>query len=255
MLRALIFDVDGTLADTESAHREAFNEAFSEARLSWHWDENLYTNLLEVSGGKERIQHFWRGIDPEAAMSRTGTDSIARMHANKTRIYDAKVSGGRLPLRPGVLRLIHEAIQQRVPLAIATTTTPANIDALLRTPLGTGWRDYFAVIADAATAPRKKPDPQAYEQVLQSLNLPAADCLALEDSQNGLRAAHAANIPAIVTPTAFTRMQDFGHALLVLPHFGDPEEPMTQWIAGLSHRWVDLAALRSWHDGMLFESA
>ena len=255
MLRALIFDVDGTLADTESAHREAFNEAFAEAGLSWHWDEDLYAQLLEVSGGKERIQHFWRGIDPDTAMSLTGGDSIARLHASKTRIYDAKVSGGRLPLRPGVLRLIHEAIQQRIPLAIATTTTPANIDALLRTPLGTGWRDYFAAIADAATAPRKKPDPQAYEQVLQSLNLPAADCLALEDSQNGLRAARAAAIPAIVTPTAFTRMQDFGDALLVVPHLGDPEQPMTQWIAGLSHRWVDLAALRSWHDGMLFESA
>jgi HAD superfamily hydrolase (TIGR01509 family) len=255
MLRAIIFDVDGTLADTESAHREAFNEAFAEANLPWQWDEDLYTNLLEVSGGKERIQHFWRGLDPDAAMSRSGGETIARLHASKTRIYDAKVSGGRLPLRPGVLRLINEATQQRIPIAIATTTTPANIDALLRTPLGAGWRDYFAAIADAATAPRKKPDPQAYEQVLQSLNLSAADCLALEDSQNGLRAARAAAIPAIITPTAFTRMQDFGDAFLVLPHLGDPEQPMTQWIAGLSQRWVDIAALRSWHDGMLFESA
>jgi HAD superfamily hydrolase (TIGR01509 family) len=255
MLRAIIFDVDGTLADTESAHREAFNEAFSEASLPWHWDEDLYTKLLDVSGGKERIEHFWRGLDADAATSRSAGDSIARLHASKTRIYDAKVSGGRLPLRPGVLRLIHEATQQRIPIAIATTTTPANIDALLRTPLGVGWRNYFAAIADAATAPRKKPDPQAYEQVLQTLNLPAADCLALEDSQNGLRAARAAGIPAIITPTAFTRMQDFDDALLVLPHLGDPEQPMTQWIAGLSHRWVDIAALRIWHDGMLFESA
>ena len=255
MLRALIFDVDGTLADTESAHREAFNEAFSEANLSWQWDEDLYTKLLEVSGGKERIRYFWRGLDPDAAMSRHGGDTIARLHTSKTRIYDAKVSGGRLPLRAGVLRLVHEATQHRIPIAIATTTTPANIDALLRTPLGSGWRDYFAAIADAATAPRKKPDPQAYGQVVLSLHLPAADCLALEDSQNGLRAARAAGIPTIVTPTAYTRMQDFGDALLVLPHLGDPEQPMTQWIAGLSHRWVDLAALRSWHDGMLFESA
>jgi HAD superfamily hydrolase (TIGR01509 family) len=223
--------------------------------LQWQWDEELYTKLLEVSGGKERIQHFWRGLDPDAALSRSGFDTIARLHANKTRIYDAKVSGGRLPLRPGVLRLINEATRQRIPIAIATTTTPANIDALLRTPLGTGWRDYFAAIADAATAPNKKPDPQAYEQVLESLNLAAADCLALEDSQNGLRAARAAGIPAIITPTAFTRMQDFGDALLVLPHLGDPDHPLPQWIAGLSHRWVDIAALRSWHDGMLFESA
>lgn len=255
MLGAIIFDVDGTLADTESAHREAFNEAFSEANLPWHWDEDLYTKLLEVSGGKERIQHFWRGLDPDAALSRTGVNTIARLHVNKTRIYDAKVSGGRLPLRPGVLRLINEATEQRIPVAIATTTTPANIDALLRTPLGTGWRDYFTAIADAATAPRKKPDPQAYEQVLQSLNLAASDCLALEDSQNGLLAARAASIPVIITPTAFTRLQDFSNALLVLPHLGDPDQPMTQWIAGLTQRWVDLAALRSWHDGMLFESA
>jgi HAD superfamily hydrolase (TIGR01509 family) len=255
MLRAIIFDVDGTLADTESAHREAFNEAFSEADLSWHWDEDLYTKLLDVSGGKERIQHFWYGLDPDAASSRSGVEAIASLHAAKTRIYDAKVSGGRLSLRPGILRLIHEATHQRVPLAIATTTTPANIDALLRTPLGANWRDYFAAIADAATAPRKKPDAQAYQQVLQTLDLPGADCLALEDSQNGLRAARDAAIPAIITPTTFTRLQDFGDALLVLPHLGDPEQPMTQWIAGLSHRWVDIAALRSWHDGMLFESA
>lgn len=255
MLRALIFDVDGTLADTESAHREAFNEAFLAAKLDWYWDEDLYTQLLDISGGKERILHFWRGFEPHEAQSAGGRESIARLHSEKTRIYEAKISGGRLRLRPGVLRLVHEAAAQRVLLAIATTTTPANIDALLRAPLGAGWRDYFAAVADAATAERKKPDPQAYEQVLQTLKLEAADCLALEDSLNGLRAAREAAIPVIITPTAFTRMQDFSDALLVLPHLGDPDQPMPQWIAGMSHCWVDLAALRSWHGGTLFESA
>jgi HAD superfamily hydrolase (TIGR01509 family) len=255
MLRALVFDVDGTLADTESAHREAFNEAFSAAKLDWHWDEDLYTELLDVSGGKERILHFWSRMDPAESRSARAREVVEQIHAEKTRLYDAKVSGGRLPLRPGVLRLIHEAAEQRLPLAIATTTTPANIDALLRTPLGAHWRDYFAAIADAATAERKKPDPQVYQQVLQTLNLQPADCLALEDSHNGLRSARAAGIPVIVTPTRYTRMQDFSDALLVLPHLGDPQQPMTQWIAGLSHRWVDLTALRCWHDGMLFESA
>ena len=214
---ALIFDVDGTLADTEAAHREAFNEAFVEEGVGWHWSEALYTRLLGVSGGHERLAAYWREVEDGPPPPST----LRRVHAAKTRRYTSKVGLGQVPLRPGVLRLLREAGAAGVLLAIATTTTPANIDALLRAPLGPDWRATFAAVADGATAPLKKPHPQVYLQVLEALGLPAAVCLAFEDSGNGLRAARAAGLPTLVTPTAFTASDDFAGALGVWPDLGD----------------------------------
>lgn len=255
MLNALIFDVDGTLADTETVHREAFNAAFQEAGLDWHWSEALYTRLLSVAGGKERIAHHWQQIDPVRASESTVAATIDRLHAIKTREYEQRVAGGQLALRPGMLRLIQEAHAAGMPLAIATTTTPANVHALLSTPLGANWRDYFVAVCDAGTPGRKKPAPDIYLSALAALHLPAEACLAFEDSENGLRAATAAGIPTLITPTAYTAMQDFDGALLVLPHLGDPDAPMAQRLPGTDQRWADLAALRRWHDGILFEAS
>ena len=154
-----------------------------------------------------------------------------------------------------MLRLIREAHSAKVPMAIASTTTPANIDALLRAPLGSNWRTLFAAVCDASTVKNKKPAPDVYLAALEALALPAADCLAFEDSENGLRAARAAGIPTLVTPTPYTAGHRFDDALLVLPHLGDPDHPMSQHIPGADQRWVDLAALRRWHHGTLFESA
>lgn len=249
MLEALIFDVDGTLADTEAAHRESFNEAFAEAHLDWHWDEATYIRLLQVAGGKERMAHHWRTLEPDAALGDAARATIGRVHAIKTRIYESRVSGGRLPLRPGVLRLIREARGAGLRLAIATTTTPANIDALLRQPLGPGWRVHFAAVGDASTAARKKPDPQVYQRVLATLALPASACLAFEDSDNGLRAATAAGLQTLVTPTAHTAGHRFDGALRVLPHLGDPNDPLPPGVPGMEPRWVTLAVLRHWHAG------
>jgi beta-phosphoglucomutase-like phosphatase (HAD superfamily) len=255
MLSALIFDVDGTLADTEAAHRDAFNAAFSEIGLDWHWSESLYVSLLDVAGGKERILHYWNLVDPQEASGRIARQTVEAVHRIKTRHYEAMVSGGRLALRPGMLRLIGEAHAAKVPMAIASTTTPANIDALLRTPLGSAWRTLFAAGCDASTATNKKPAPDVYLAALDALALPAADCLAFEDSVNGMRAAHAAGIPTVVTPTAYTVGHCFDDALLVLPHLGDPDHPLPQHLPDADHRWTDLAALRRWHHGTLFESA
>jgi HAD superfamily hydrolase (TIGR01509 family) len=231
MLKALIFDVDGTLADTEGAHRDAFNAAFRDAGVTWHWSEAMYTSLLEVSGGKERIRHYWQLVDPGAVAAPRAGAVIDAIHALKTRHYDRLAGEGRLALRPGILRLIREAQTARLPMAIATTTTPANVDALLRTPLGNDWRGLFSTVCDAGTAAAKKPAPDVYHAALAALSLPAADCLAFEDSANGLRAARAAGIPTLVTPTAYTRGQRFDGALLRLDHLGE----------------ADLAALRRWH--------
>ncbi|MFM0310706.1 HAD family hydrolase [Paraburkholderia sp. RL17-383-BIF-A] len=254
-MQALIFDVDGTLADTETAHLQAFNAAFAEAGLDWFWDEPLYTRLLKVAGGKERLLHYWHVADLEEADGTRVSDVIDAVHAIKTRHYAARVRNGGLPLRPGIARLIAEAHAAAIPVAIATTTTPANLDALLQTPFGPAWRTRFAAICDAGTTHEKKPSPEVYLNVLRQLGLKGSDCVAFEDSSNGLRAARAAGVPTIVTPTAYTSQDDFDGALAVLPDLGEPHAPIPSLVQNEEARWVDLATLRHWHRHALTESA
>lgn len=246
-MQALIFDVDGTLADTESAHLRAFNMAFADAGLDWHWDEALYARLLQVAGGKERLLHYWRIVDPDEARGPGVSAVIDAVHAIKTRHYAACVRDGGLPLRPGIARLLDEANAAGIAVAIATTTTPANLDALLQGPLGATWRSRFAAICDAGTTQAKKPAPDVYLDVLRLLGLQGPDCIAFEDSANGLRAARAARAPTIVTPTAYTADHSFEGALVVLPHLGDPHAPILSPSASERPAWVDLDTLRRWH--------
>ena len=233
MLQALIFDVDGTLADTEAAHRAAFNLAFEQEGLDWVWDEALYTRLLDVSGGKERLLHYWTQRHPEVRdVDGAGVrDTIARLHELKTAAYEAMVNDGAVSLRPGVLHLIDAASQAGLQLAIATTTSPVNIAALLRAAIGSDWRQFFGIVEDASTAAIKKPHPQVYLQTRQRLQLPAAACLAFEDSANGLRAARGAGLATVITPTGFTADHDFSGALKVLPNL----------------QGVTVADLQAWH--------
>lgn len=218
-LKALVFDVDGTLADTESTHRAAFNEAFAQAGLDWHWYEPLYVNLLKVTGGKERIAHYRAmKLGMTAAPPDWAADPLVlKVHALKTAAYDRMVRAGKVALRPGVQALIESALTNGLRLAIATTTTPVNVHALLSTTLGADWASRFDVIENGHTAPAKKPNPQVYCQAVQRLQMDPTDCLAFEDSHNGLRAAMAAGLATIVTPTRFTAHHDFSGALLQLP--------------------------------------
>lgn len=219
MLKALIFDVDGTLADTEHAHLKAFNQAFAQEGLDWHWTEAVYTELLNISGGKERMLHHWRQVEPNMKELQVGAiaETIDRLHQVKTAFYEEAVRNGEVSLRPGVLALMQEAREQDLQLAIATTTSPANIAALLTAAIGPDWRTHFLAVGDASSSPIKKPDPQVYRQVLSDMGFEASECVAFEDSSNGLRAANAAGLKTVITPNTFTDHHDFRAAWRVVP--------------------------------------
>ncbi len=226
MLQALLFDVDGTLADTErDGHRVAFNLAFAEAGLEWEWSVDLYGELLAVTGGKERIryylEHFNRDFTPPADLD----DFIAGLHKAKTAHYTALLAEGRIPLRSGVARLLREAREAGLRLAIATTTTPANVEALLTHTLGADSIGWFEVIAAGDVVPAKKPAPDIYQYALQQMALPADACLAFEDSINGIRSSLGAGLQTVITVNDYTREDDFSHAALVLDHLGEAEIP------------------------------
>lgn len=217
-LHALIFDVDGTLADTErDGHRLAFNTAFAEHGLDWHWDEALYGELLAVTGGKERIRFYAERHAPEMLARADFPELARRLHLAKTAHYVRIVDQGGLPLRPGVAHLIAEARAAGVRLAIATTTSPENVTTLLRASLAAAATDWFEVIGAGDVVPHKKPAPDIYRWVLERLGLPATACLAIEDSENGLQSSLAAGIPTVVTISEYTAGHDFRGARAVLP--------------------------------------
>lgn len=227
-LKALIFDVDGTLADTErDGHRAAFNRAFTEAGLDWRWDVPLYGKLLDVTGGKERIAAYVERFRPDYRRPPDFADAVARLHAAKTRHYTAMLAEGRIPVRLGVARLLKEARAAGIRLAIATTTTPANVTALLEHALAPDAGSWFEVIAAGDIVPAKKPAPDIYFRALTELALDPADCLAFEDSENGLRAARGAGLKTVITVNDYTRDHDFRDAAIVLDGFGEPDTPFT----------------------------
>lgn len=218
MFRALLFDVDGTLAETErDGHRPAFNAAFAEAGLAWRWDPALYGELLAVAGGKERIAAFARRADPDFLAAPDAEARIRALHAGKTRHYLAALAGGAIGLRPGVAELLSAARAASTRLAIATTTTPDNVTALLAATLGPEAVGWFEVIGAGDVVAAKKPAPDIYRFVLAGLGTDAADCLAIEDSAVGLQAALAAGVPTVVTRSFYTAGEDFRGALAVLP--------------------------------------
>jgi len=227
-LKALIFDVDGTLADTEAnGHRVAFNKAFAEAGLNWHWSVELYGELLAVTGGKERILHYIENHRPEFTAPGDLGEFIASLHLAKNGYYAEMVAAGDIPLRPGVKRLLQEALHSGLRLAIATTTSLENVEALLEHSLDPDAVSWFEVIAAGDMVAAKKPAPDIYHYALKALNLPAAQCLAVEDSLNGLRSALAADLRTLVTVCDYTRNQQFSGAALVVDQLGEPDQAMT----------------------------
>ena len=227
-LKALIFDVDGTLAETEELHRQAFNETFwahsvadlwPDAKNGWKWDQLTYRRLLATTGGKERIAAYLRddlGIDPAP-----WTDQIAAIHRTKTERYVALIAGGALRLRPGISELIDEGLRAGLKLAIATTTSRPNVDELLRFCFGPLGGTLFSSIHAGEDVVRKKPAPDVYILSLDRLGVPASECIAFEDSRNGLIAAHAAGLRCIISPSMYTAGDDLSGADLTVNEFSE----------------------------------
>lgn len=250
-LECLIFDVDGTLADTErDGHRVAFNQAFEDAGLDWCWDVELYGKLLAVTGGKERMRHYIDAFRSDYEKPDNFDAVVVELHAAKTRHYAELMRQARIPLRPGVERLLQDARTQGLRLAIATTTTPANVSALLESTLGEDGESWFEVIGAGDVVPAKKPAPDIYDYVLQKLNLSADACLAFEDSENGIRSSCGAGLKTIITVNGYTRDHNFSNAEIVLDNLGEPGHP-ARVIAGAGindHSYVDVAVLKKLHE-------
>ena len=228
-LKALIFDVDGTIAETErDGHRVAFNQTFAEAGLDWVWEIESYGELLEVPGGKERMQHYIRQSALDIALPAefaTVWDWLVHLHQRKTHYYRQQIEQGLIPLRPGVLRLMQEARAAGIQLAIATTSSYDNATSLLKILLGAESLDWFTVIAAGDIVPNKKPAPDIYLYALDKLQLQPDQCLVFEDSAQGLQAAIAAGLTTVVTLNDYTRHHDFAQAALVVNHLGELEQP------------------------------
>jgi len=220
-IKAIIFDVDGTLADTEDGHRKSFNKAFAEDNLPWNWDVELYDKLLKVTGGKERIKYFVDSFLTGYTKPADFEEFVRHLHKAKTGHYTAMLREGQIPLRPGIKQLIQEAHAGGITLAIATTTSPENVSTLLEVGLGENWADYFAANGCGDIVPHKKPAPDIYFWVLEKLGLAPQDCIALEDSINGLRSSLGAGIRTYITTNRYTRTQDFAGAAGIFDDLSD----------------------------------
>ncbi len=245
---AFLFDVDGTLADTErDGHRPAFNQAFRDFGLDWNWDAELYGKLLAVTGGKERIRYYVEHFCPDYEKPKNFIDLVAELHKAKTRTYTDLLAQGRIPLRPGVKRLLEEARDAGIRLAIATTTSPENVTALLHHSLAEDAEAWFEVIAAGDIVPAKKPAPDIYQWTLRELKLAPERCVAFEDSRNGLKSSMDAGIKTLVTVNDYTSQDKFDGALAVLSDLGEPEAPC-KVIAGRAcdRSCVDVELVRRW---------
>jgi HAD superfamily hydrolase (TIGR01509 family) len=224
MLKALILDCDGVLVDTEKdGHRVAFNRAFAEKGLAVEWDVPLYGELLKIAGGKERMRHYFekhdwpKGFkDPDAF--------IKDLHKSKTDQFMEIINSGQLPLRPGVMRIIDEAIANRVTLAVCSTSNERAVNLIVEKLLGPERKEQFVAILAGDVVARKKPDPEIYNLAQKTLKVQPGECMVIEDSRNGLQAAKAAGMYCVITMNDYTEGENFANAELIVPELGDGDQ-------------------------------
>lgn len=204
MIAALIWDVDGTLAETErDGHRVAFNLAFQALGLAWNWDESRYGQLLRITGGRERLLHDMATRADAPALAEERARLVGELHRRKNAFYAEIVQSGGIALREGVGELIEEAACAGLRQGIATTTSRVNVQALLQRQLGAGWHSRFGAVVCGEDVAAKKPDPQVYHLALQGLGVRPLQSVALEDSPGGVEAARLAGVPVVVTRSAY----------------------------------------------------
>jgi HAD superfamily hydrolase (TIGR01509 family) len=221
-MKALAFDCDGVLVDTErDGHRVAFNRAFQEKHLPVYWDVPLYGRLLKVSGGKERLRHYFdqhgwpEGVSDKEAL-------IKDLHLLKTELFMQIIERGELPLRSGIRRIVDDALAAGIRLAVCSTSHERAVNRVVEILLGPERKSRFSSILAGDIVPRKKPAPDIYNLAKQRLGLSGDDCLVVEDSRNGLLAAKAAGMPCLITTNRYTVEEDFSEADRVVPELGDP---------------------------------
>jgi HAD superfamily hydrolase (TIGR01509 family) len=248
MIRALLWDVDGTLAETERhGHLSAFNRAFVQAGVPWRWSEARYGELLRVTGGRERLLFDMRSQPGAPGGEPARTALAAELHRLKSRHYEAIVATGQLPLRPGVVQLLDDCARAAITLAIVTTTSRGNVEALLGRHLGPRWRERFATLVCAEEAPRKKPDPQAYEMALSNLALPSDAVIAMEDSAAGVEAASRAGVRVVLTRSHYFPDTPAAAGVLAAgPSLGNPEGWRPALSAGAAR--VSLDEIERWRE-------
>jgi len=243
MKRGLLFDCDGVLGDTEPyGHLVAFNQMWKKLGVPWEWSKEGYGVKLKIAGGKERMASLFRDADflahvtvPEGEEERKSL--IARWHKEKTDLYEQIISSGVVPTRPGIRRISKEALQAGWKLAVASTSAPKSVEAMLQHAVGEMASEFTVVCGDVVKA--KKPAPDIYNLALEQMGLAAHDCVAIEDSRNGVLAAYGAGIPVVVTVSEYTVEEDFREADLVVDSLGDPGGPTARVLANPSGAELD----------------
>lgn len=233
MTKALLFDCDGVLADTErDGHLVAFNRMWREQGVDWQWTLPQYAEKLKIGGGKERMASLasdedFRAVYPVPKAEAEWLATVALWHRRKSDIYKELIASGALPGRPGVRRLAEEALANGWVLAVCSTSAHASVQAVLHHVMGETVADRFSGVFAGDIVAAKKPAPDIYLVAARELSLDPGDCLVVEDSRNGLLAARAAGMTCIITSHELTREEDFGEAVIVLSSLGEPNGEKT----------------------------